>query len=192
MTPTPVDSAFITKIKEQNASHNLKMWKGTEAQYNALEEHDTDTLYIVGTNKVKSVDAIEYDVWALQNDVETLQEEVQPINRGGTNASNGEDALRNLGLSNMFKIKTFTTSSKSINSHDSEIFDINVSLTGYTAVAVVSAGFSDGIFGIVVSGVSANTYVSSLGFGNVYVEVYNTTSARDSVRVELKVLYLKD
>lgn len=66
MTPTPVDSAFITKIKEQNASHNLKMWKGTEAQYNALEEHDTDTLYIVGTNKVKSVDAIEYDVWALQ------------------------------------------------------------------------------------------------------------------------------
>ncbi len=51
-TPTPVDEAFITKIKEQNANHSLKMWKGTEAQFNALEEKDADTIYFIGTNKI--------------------------------------------------------------------------------------------------------------------------------------------
>lgn len=51
-TPTPVDEAFITKVKEQNANHSIKFWKGTEAQYNALTEKDTDTVYIIGTNEV--------------------------------------------------------------------------------------------------------------------------------------------
>lgn len=52
-TPTPVDEAFITKIKEQNAEHNIKIWKGTQAQYNALATKDNDTIYIIDTNLVK-------------------------------------------------------------------------------------------------------------------------------------------
>lgn len=115
-TPTPVDSAFITKIKEQNANHNLKMWKGTEAQYNALAEKDTDTLYIItranvaprivnstvleeeiNTTATNLAELQEY-VDALQEEIDALQGEVQPINRGGTGATSKEAALRNLDL----------------------------------------------------------------------------------------------
>lgn len=91
MTPTPVDEAFITMIKEQNANHNMKFWHGTEAQFNALEETDPDTVYVIGTNKVKSVDALEAAV-------SELQEEVQPVDRGGTGATTAEGARANLGL----------------------------------------------------------------------------------------------
>ncbi len=34
-TPTAIDSAFITKIKEQNAGNPISFWLGTEAQFNA-------------------------------------------------------------------------------------------------------------------------------------------------------------
>ena len=46
-TPTGVDDAFITKIKEQNANAAMKIWVGTRAQYNALTEKDADTLYFI-------------------------------------------------------------------------------------------------------------------------------------------------
>lgn len=35
-TPTDVDSAFISKIKELRASNTVQIWTGTEAQFNAL------------------------------------------------------------------------------------------------------------------------------------------------------------
>lgn len=35
-TPTDIDSAFITKIKEQNKNGALTFWFGTESEYNAL------------------------------------------------------------------------------------------------------------------------------------------------------------
>lgn len=45
-TPTQIDAAFITKIKEQNRNTPLKFWIGTQAEYNALEETDENTFYI--------------------------------------------------------------------------------------------------------------------------------------------------
>lgn len=35
-TPTSVDDAFITKIKETGGNTNITFWRGTEAQFNAL------------------------------------------------------------------------------------------------------------------------------------------------------------
>lgn len=35
-TPTDIDSAFITKIKEQNKNGTLSFWFGTESEFNAL------------------------------------------------------------------------------------------------------------------------------------------------------------
>ena len=46
-TPTGVDDAFITKIKESNRNHALTIWKGTQAQYNAIVTKDADTFYII-------------------------------------------------------------------------------------------------------------------------------------------------
>lgn len=44
-TPTNVDAAFITKIKEQNTNTAVKIWVGTQAEFNALTEKDPNTLY---------------------------------------------------------------------------------------------------------------------------------------------------
>lgn len=45
-TPTSVDDAFITKIREQNANNDLKFWVGTQAAYNALTP-ENNVLYII-------------------------------------------------------------------------------------------------------------------------------------------------
>lgn len=46
-TPTQIDDAFITKIKEQNANAATKLWVGTKAQYNAIETKADDVIYII-------------------------------------------------------------------------------------------------------------------------------------------------
>ena len=45
-TPTNIDSAFITKVKEQNKGNALAFWIGTTAEYNALETKDDLCFYI--------------------------------------------------------------------------------------------------------------------------------------------------
>ena len=46
-TPTLVDDAFISKIKEQNHQSTKQFWTGTEVEYNALDDHDEDVIYII-------------------------------------------------------------------------------------------------------------------------------------------------
>lgn len=46
-TPTRIDDAFITKVKEQNAGAALKFWVGTQAEYNAITEKEKNCLYIL-------------------------------------------------------------------------------------------------------------------------------------------------
>lgn len=45
-TPTEIDAAFITKIKEQNKGNSLIFWLGTTAEYNAIETKDPNCFYI--------------------------------------------------------------------------------------------------------------------------------------------------
>lgn len=47
VTPSDVDEGFITTIKETNHERSIHLWKGTQAEYNALETHDSDTFYII-------------------------------------------------------------------------------------------------------------------------------------------------
>lgn len=115
-TPTPVDEAFITQIKEQNANKNLKVWKGTEAQYNALQSTDPDTVYFIGTNQVKDLDDIKSDIYELQT-------EVQPINRGGTGATDAEAAARNLGF-NDYVVETIIKDGWVIRKYKSGIWEM--------------------------------------------------------------------
>lgn len=42
-----VDTGFVTALKEQNANAALKMWVGAQAEYNAIEEPDENTMYII-------------------------------------------------------------------------------------------------------------------------------------------------
>ena len=57
-TPTGVDDAFITKIKEQNAGGALTFWSGTEAEFNALGVSAIPTVIRVGDDgKIYITDA---------------------------------------------------------------------------------------------------------------------------------------
>lgn len=134
-TPTPVDEAFITMIKEQNANHNIKVWKGTAAQYNALETKENDTLYFIDTNTVKDVTDLENAINGLEQDLETLQNRTQPINKGGTGATTAATARTNLGLSGAQTRTLLWTNS----SPDSEFSaqSVYVSLSSYDWVEVV-------------------------------------------------------
>lgn len=44
-TPTLADEAFITQMVNQNGG-SVKLWKGTTAEFNALNSKDADTYYI--------------------------------------------------------------------------------------------------------------------------------------------------
>lgn len=57
-TPTDVDKAFITKLLEQNTNAAMRLWLGTEAEYNALEASgaiNTDTIYYIKTGDVAKI-----------------------------------------------------------------------------------------------------------------------------------------
>lgn len=69
-TPSSVDEAFITKIKETNKNHALSLWKGTQAEYNAIATKDADTFYIIDDNT--AIDDIKSDVDAIEAQVADL------------------------------------------------------------------------------------------------------------------------
>ena len=52
-----VDTGFVTKIKESNRNKQLAIWAGTEAEFNAIETKDQNTLYIKTDDS--TVEAIE-------------------------------------------------------------------------------------------------------------------------------------
>lgn len=52
---TDVDDAFITQLVEQNTGAAMRLWIGTEAEYNAVEANggiDTDTIYFIKNGNV--------------------------------------------------------------------------------------------------------------------------------------------
>ena len=67
-----VDDAFISKIQEMNQNNNLKWWVGTEAEYNAIEDLDAETLYII-TDAADDTGAV---ITALKEQLDDLQERI--------------------------------------------------------------------------------------------------------------------
>lgn len=77
-TPTGIDEAFITKIKEQNHNNALKFWVGTQAEYNALTEYDPDTFYFTSDSSTlqlmqEKIDEIDEEMTTVQTDIESLK-----------------------------------------------------------------------------------------------------------------------
>lgn len=82
-----VDTGFVTTIVDQNTNKPVKLWVGTEAQFNALTEKDDDTLYIYTTT-------FEEDTVA---GIAALTESIAKIVDGRTvvaNATNAESAKK--------------------------------------------------------------------------------------------------
>lgn len=47
VTPQNVDDGFISTILENNHSRSINIWKGSRAEFNALESKSSNTLYII-------------------------------------------------------------------------------------------------------------------------------------------------
>lgn len=76
-TPAQIDvNAVTTAIKEQNAQRSVALWVGTQAEYNAIQQPDNDTLYVVTDP---------HETSELQNQVDLLQARVEELE----NARNG-------------------------------------------------------------------------------------------------------
>lgn len=56
-----VDAGFITKIQEMNENKSIKLWIGTMAQFNALENKDENTLYIFSDDPTISEIGAKFD-----------------------------------------------------------------------------------------------------------------------------------
>lgn len=88
-TPTGIDEAFITKVKESNANGEISFWIGTEAEYNALGI-DADVMYIRVDENGKAYFAPNDMLSWLAN------MGVVPMEAGGTGAKDGAAGLANL------------------------------------------------------------------------------------------------
>lgn len=93
-TPTDIDDAFITKIKELNKGRPLMFWVGTEAEYNALPAPEENVFYIFSdANDLEDIikaaeDAAEAKaneiIAVLQSDISDLQTNKQNIALSGS------------------------------------------------------------------------------------------------------------
>lgn len=55
---TDIDGAFITMLKEQNAGKSIKLWVGTQAEYNVIvanNKRDAETLYCINNGGKLSI-----------------------------------------------------------------------------------------------------------------------------------------
>lgn len=87
-TPSGLDDAFITKLKEMNRGNNFSFWLGTTAQYNDLATKEQNRLYILTDESFaddieqaiqesqEAINGLSEDVGTLQNDVGNLQTEL--------------------------------------------------------------------------------------------------------------------
>jgi hypothetical protein len=69
-TPTRIDDAFISKIKEQNKGDTVTIWRGTTAEYNEIEERERDPYCIY----IKTDDTTIAD---FEKRVSTVEEETE-------------------------------------------------------------------------------------------------------------------
>lgn len=95
-TPASVDDAFITTIKETNRNRSLHIWKGTQAQYNALQTIDNDTFYIIEDDTTiddlqANVDVIEAQVAGLTEYLDRIKITEQQTISSWTSNGSGND-----------------------------------------------------------------------------------------------------
>lgn len=124
--------------------------------------------------------------------VPRINDIVQPIDKGGTGATNGRDALSNLNLSSMFVPEVFVFELPNIagkGSYNKTIVD-GIQKSGYKPLAVIYWN---------LSGAYVDTYITSINLdnqnfalGRLDVKIYNAdSSAVTGASLVVRILYVK-
>ena len=66
-----VDEAFISHIKETNANKDLKFWRGTMSQFNAIATKDANTYYIITDDN--TVQGLQQSFAGLHEDFKSIE-----------------------------------------------------------------------------------------------------------------------
>ena len=77
VTPQDVDEGFISTLVETNRSRSIHIWKGTQAEYNALESHDPDTWYIIDDDT--TIEEIQAEYQNLMGRIDILRWDVNHL-----------------------------------------------------------------------------------------------------------------
>lgn len=107
--PTGIDDAFITKLKDQNNNVAMKIWGGTEAEYNALVargEFDENTIYCIkkdGAFLLKTPTR-GVDYWTEEDTTEIISDAIteaaEAAKAAQTAAENAQKTVDNLNTEN--------------------------------------------------------------------------------------------
>ena len=73
-----VDTGFVTTLKEGNNGNALKMWVGTTAEYNAIQEKEPNCLYILSDDT--ELEDLEATITSMQTDIENNRNDINTIN----------------------------------------------------------------------------------------------------------------
>lgn len=96
----PTDKAYITMVVDQNTGNNLKLWRGTRAQFNAIEELASDVYYIItddhtpneayekANEAALAVEAMRETIDGIGRDVEEAKGAAESLNTHTANTSN--------------------------------------------------------------------------------------------------------
>lgn len=77
-----IDAGFVTKIQEMNDLQALRIWVGTMAEFQALEEKDAETLYLFTDDP--TVTEIEQKLTELEQELDLLTQRVVALEAAGT------------------------------------------------------------------------------------------------------------
>lgn len=146
VTPENIDDGFITTIQEQNAQHGVKLWVGSQNEYNAIQQPDANTLYIV-TDPAETNE--------LQNQINQLQAEVNELVSANTENASGykiEEQTSDLITAQKIDDEYFLQHNFTI-PENAVVLDV-----AYRASGLNMPLFRDGLR-FSVSGTSVNVYV---------------------------------
>lgn len=197
--PQDVDAGFISTILEQHNSRSLKLWAGSMAEYNALETHDNDTLYIidgdstiedlqaqidnVNTTLSEQIESVDDDLQTAKGDISDLQTEVQTAE---TNIESLESAIKFSELGNFATCTTrrngTTEFSRQIDDglYIAKVFD-NQQSVNYSFVLLYVGSDK------VPNGAVPRTALFDCGGGDSFISVNFSYSSADYKKAKLNV-----
>lgn len=132
---TDIDSGFITKIQEQNKNVQLKFWRGSQAEYNALEEKDNNTHYIVIDDTFR--DDTNNSISTLSNNLQLISASTQtkPVEESYT--IQASSWVSDGGIA-PFKVRTSVNATATLGDNDT------VELINDNAILFVTSGIAIG------------------------------------------------
>lgn len=187
-TGTPINEAFITQIREQNKSDNLKFWRGTTAEYNAITQKDANTFYILTddtryTDINTLVEEVEEQITALTEAVGDKADKVETATANNFASFDAAGNIKDSGkkASDFATLKTGTAVLTYESWNSDNTYTVNVSGVTATNTVIVApdpASYSDYV--------AAGIYCSTQGNGTLTFK--RTTETQTQITVNVVIL----